>query len=518
MGDSIDLRKWSYALITYKFLILGLVVVAVRAATVISYLVQASRFESTAGAVLPPAKPEGGVGLSFRGYQELAASTAVIERMRLKLGLASAPGLVRNQLQASTDKEQGYISMTTSGKTAEEAFSLANQWLESYGEQVRDDIQLRLSSQKEEATPKVGSLPVELAAAQDALSGFDLENPLGVRKGRLSAMEQELANNETRLLRLWWSDAGVDPAVDAYLRAVMSDTPGALGGGGTPGAVSLADFGSPASNEANNPVSSSPVYIELSQSLVGARLSTLERELVQSEGRLRLLIWSSIPADEHRMIALEEALNNESSIIPLPKGSPLGEGEKVKVPSAGTPNPVYLQLSKDLEDATFSLSTTRSEADALERRIANLNGEVEIHRKQLAVGQAADELQIETERVAEALASNINFLRQETDAIRRQLEVDQQVRQELENEVQELQALYEPAISELDRLLELEAQLPKISSLSAISEPAMPTSPVSPQRARNIMLAGALGLMLGVFAALFLEFYRSTPSLPSGEE
>ena len=120
--DSIDLQKWTYALISYKFLILGFVVVAVGVATVISYLVQAPRFESTAGALLPSAKREGGVGLSLRGYQELAASTAVIERMRLKLGLASTTGLVRNQLQASTDEEQGYISMTTSGKTAEEAF------------------------------------------------------------------------------------------------------------------------------------------------------------------------------------------------------------------------------------------------------------------------------------------------------------------------------------------------------------------------------------------------------------
>ncbi len=89
----------------------------------------------------------------------------------------------------------------------------------------------------------------------------------------------------------------------------------------------------------------------------------------------------------------------------------------------------------------------------------------------------------------------------------------------MEQEVQELKALYEPAQAELDRLLELEPRLATISSLSAIREPALPTSPVSPQRTRNIMLAGALGLMLGVFAALFLEFYRSTtPSLPARVE
>ena len=117
------------------------------------------------------------------------------------------------------------------------------------------------------------------------------------------------------------------------------------------------------------------------------------------------------------------------------------------------------------------------------------------------------------------MASNITFLRQETDAIRRQLAVDKQARQELEQGAQELEALYLPAQVELDRLLGLAPHLAAISSLSAIREPALPTSPVSPQRTRNIMLAGALGLMLGVFAALFLEFYRSTtPSAPAREE
>ena len=163
------------------------------------------------------------------------------------------------------------------------------------------------------------------------------------------------------------------------------------------------------------------------------------------------------------------------------------------------------------------MSTLRSESDALEKRLASLEAEAEELRKQLADSQVANALKKETESVtrALALASNIIFLRQETGTIRKDLLLDKQARQELEQQAQELGALYEPAQAELNRLLDLEPRLSAISSLSAIREPALPTSPVAPQKTRNIALAGALGVMPGVFAALFLEFYRSTAPSPA---
>ena len=65
-------------------------------------------------------------------------------------------------------------------------------------------------------------------------------------------------------------------------------------------------------------------------------------------------------------------------------------------------------------------------------------------------------------------------------------------------------------MAEVDRLLEIEPRLATIASLSTIREPALPTKPVAPQRTRNISLAAVLGLMLGVFGAFFLEYYRTT--------
>ena len=514
--DSIDLRKWVDALIRYKFLIVGIVVAAVGVAAVFSYLVQTPRFESTAGAVLPPANGEGGLGLSLRGYRELATSTAVIERMRQNLGLASAPALIRNQLEASTDEKERYISVTASAETSEEAFSLASQWIESYGEKVRDDIQIQFSAQKEDATQKVNALLPEFTAAQDALASFDLDNPLGVREGQLSAMEQELASNETRLRLLLASDTGEDPAVRAYLQAILSDTAGTLGGGGTPGVSGLPGVGADSASESNSATLAESIFDELSRGLEEARLSTLEKELVQSESRLRLLTGTTIPVEEARLISLEKFLQAEpqtfeTEMLSPDDGSPIG---------ITTLNPVYLKLRQRVADTSIGLDSLKKEASELSARISFLYTESDLLRRKLAAGEAADISKEEAGNLKRtlALASNITFLRQETDAIRRQLAVDKQARQDLEQEVQELKALYQPAQDELDRLQEIEPRLATISSLSAIREPALPTSPVSPQRTRNIMLAGALGLMLGVFAALFLEFYRSTtPSVPARE-
>ncbi len=320
-------------------------------------------------------------------------------------------------------------------------------------------------------------------------------------------MEQELASNETQLRQLLASDTGAEPAVRSYLQPVLSNTAGSLGGGGTPGVSSLPEGIERVGEVSDVPVEDS-IFDELNRKLELAQLSDLEKELVQSEKRLRVLTGTTIPVEEARLISLEKFLQAEpqtfeTEMLSPDAGSPIG---------ITTLNPVYLKLRQRVADTSIGLDSLKKEASELSARISFLYTESDLLRRKLAAGEAEDLLEEEAENLKRtlALASNITFLRQETDAIRRQLAVDKQTRQGMEQEVQELKALYEPAQAELNRLLELEPRLATISSLSAIREPALPTSPVSPQRTRNIMLAGALGLMLGVFAALFLEFYRST--------
>ena len=144
-------------------------------------------------------------------------------------------------------------------------------------------------------------------------------------------------------------------------------------------------------------------------------------------------------------------------------------------------NPIYLRLAEDQAETRVRLATSRKEAETLEVQNANLRIKLRELGKELA----------------------------EANAIQNKLDL----------RVTRFRKSYESAIAELDRLQEIEPSLANISSLSAIREPALPTSPVSPQRSRNIALAGVLGLIMGVFAAFFLEFYRSTtPSPPPAGE
>ena len=458
--DSIDLRRWVDALIRYKFLILGVVVIAVGVGAAFSCLVQTPRFEATAGAVLPPANGEGGLGLSLRGYQELATSTAVIESIGQKLGLTSAPALVRNQLQVSTDEDEKerYISIIASADTGEEAFQLATQWIEAYDERVQAVIRQQFDGLKDEATRRIELLLPELALLEDSLTRFERSDSVGSSEGETARVLPEKDSKSP------------------------SET---LGGGGSAGReVNSAPSISLELERAGMP-STRLTYLDLTQRLTLLRLSGLEQNLVEGENRLRELTWSVISIDQTRLSSLEDALEVEPRLLTASHNSDGGTAVDSEGNATGGEvmilNPVYLRLAEDQAETRVRLATNRKEAETLEAQNASLRAELRELGKELAEANAS--------------------------------------RDELDLRVARFRKAYEPASAELDRLQEIEPRLTAISSLSAISEPALPTSPVSPERSRNIVLAGMLGLMLGVFAALFLEFYRSTtPSQPPGRE
>jgi uncharacterized protein involved in exopolysaccharide biosynthesis len=54
----------------------------------------------------------------------------------------------------------------------------------------------------------------------------------------------------------------------------------------------------------------------------------------------------------------------------------------------------------------------------------------------------------------------------------------------------------------------IEAQAKGGDTVQVLSRAAVPEEPVSPRRLLNTVIAGALGLMVGVFGAFFLEYWR----------
>lgn len=68
---------------------------------------------------------------------------------------------------------------------------------------------------------------------------------------------------------------------------------------------------------------------------------------------------------------------------------------------------------------------------------------------------------------------------------------------------------YSTALRERARLLELKKSLPERVAPEILSGPTLPAKPGSPRVLLNVIVAGVLGLMMGTFAALGLEWWKS---------
>jgi uncharacterized protein involved in exopolysaccharide biosynthesis len=63
----------------------------------------------------------------------------------------------------------------------------------------------------------------------------------------------------------------------------------------------------------------------------------------------------------------------------------------------------------------------------------------------------------------------------------------------------------------LEKKLEAEQKLNTVESMQVLEEPAASSAPVSPNKKLNIVAAGVLGLMVGVFAAFTANYFRRNP-------
>jgi LPS O-antigen subunit length determinant protein (WzzB/FepE family) len=63
----------------------------------------------------------------------------------------------------------------------------------------------------------------------------------------------------------------------------------------------------------------------------------------------------------------------------------------------------------------------------------------------------------------------------------------------------------------LEKKSQSEQKLNSIESMQVLEKPAASSVPVSPNKKLNIVVAGVLGLMLGVFAAFIADYFRHNP-------
>ncbi len=67
----------------------------------------------------------------------------------------------------------------------------------------------------------------------------------------------------------------------------------------------------------------------------------------------------------------------------------------------------------------------------------------------------------------------------------------------------------------LENKLNYEQKLNSMEGIKVLEKPEAPSSPVGPRKKLNIMIAGVLGLMVGVFAAFAADYFKRNPFVPS---
>ena len=67
----------------------------------------------------------------------------------------------------------------------------------------------------------------------------------------------------------------------------------------------------------------------------------------------------------------------------------------------------------------------------------------------------------------------------------------------------------------LEKKLESEQKLNNIEGIKVLEKPEALSSPVKPRKKLNIAVAGVLGLMVGVFAAFTVDYFRRNPFITS---
>jgi capsular polysaccharide biosynthesis protein len=513
--DTIDLRQWVNALVRRWWVIAVVAALATVAAVVFTYVIQTPAYTSSGGATLPPGSDTAGIGLKERGYLEFARSTPVMEAVRDNLGLDMSAGELRNYY-AFRLENGNFITVTATAASGRQAFEMADAWLQVYNQQVQQLLQQDFAERRNGLAQQADLLSRELSEAEDRLADFQLENPDGHLEAQLSALESDLAQGKERLRQIQARSLPELESRLATLQDSLLESGGAAGGGGAPSHVPGASSnGLGALVPPSGEMADNPAWFEMSRGLRMAQFSQLERDLLQSDDRLRQLTLSSIPLAGARVAALERAVAD----APL---TPDG---------AAMPDQLRLRLSQDLADARLELDLLLRESEILQDSVAVLRRQLEVARAEVVTFQeTVDALQSQaavrqdiqrvegdlTARRQEVrqLAASLPDLEEQVRDLRREERAQANTRQALQAQASRAREQHSRVTAQLDGLLAVEPSLGMLSSLSTISEPAEPASPASPQRSRNILLATFLGLMVGTAAALFWDFYRNPTATP----
>ncbi|MFQ6026147.1 MAG: Wzz/FepE/Etk N-terminal domain-containing protein [Dehalococcoidia bacterium] len=525
--EEVDLRRWVAALIRGRLIILTFFLTALAVAAIFNFLLMPPNYVASGTISLPMTDGTDQLGLTLPDYEEFAVSGSTMRKLKEELGSPLSAQQLRSYFQFQLAPATHSLGFTTTASTPAEALSLAKLYFEVFSEELESQLEVRFSAQKERANQRAEHLLGEWLEAEAQLQAFDLETPMNVLEPRLVALESELTKSATDLRELTRFTIPDHESQLASLQDSLTRPSPVLSG--APGTSAIPEVRISGESSLENSAAADFTHLQLEQKMNQSRLVSLEKELVSQESRLRQLRLVVLRTAEAKVESLEEIL----ALIPTTLGTAPIDFTKddTNVDSNNSPqlNPLYLRYSQELEDSRIQLAANREEAEALAEGISVLQKESEILRQDLVIGQElidqlegdqSVEQQMEgvqrrlstIQREADSLAITNPVLRQEVKEFRQEVLSARSTRSRLAFTEANAKLHYESARRDLNNLLALDSQSSLSTNVIAVREPPRSVDSVAPQRTRNMILAAILGLFLGATLVLFREMYRGQPA------
>ena len=530
--DEIDLRAYIDVLRRRKWTIASVTVLAVLVAGIFSWMMPPV-YEASVWLVVaqPPLQIGGNQASQEQGPRitavfvpstgpenvvTLAQTPGVLQQVVENLPTGVRRGLtadaLRGMVKARVERNSSLVNLTVRGGDPERVAVIANTWAESV---ANASHALFESSGREtykffqEQTAKAKE---QLDAAEDSLRKFDSENRIGL-------LQKEVETVTSQLAAFQFLTEQVGEARGELLRAEQA----------------LRDF------DSQNLIGLLQAEINTITAQIADYNAQLQKLRVEEERvRSRLAQIRAELKNQPKLIARTTALANQPILSQTVKDLTQKDYQAIAQLRLIDEqlNPVYFNLEQARADATVSLAALTAEQEQIRETVRGLTARLKILQRNLANAQyiraqlsrsadiarelygglvrsssAVELAALKAERgYAEA---EIRRLKARLERLQADLAREQYRRIQLARAVDTSRELYGVLVRRMEEMRV--ASLAQTGSVRVVSPATKPQAPVAPRKMLNILLAGILGLMGGVFIAFFQEFLAPREPVPVPE-
>ncbi|MTI46842.1 MAG: hypothetical protein FH761_03335 [Firmicutes bacterium] len=168
-------------------------------------------------------------------------------------------------------------------------------------------------------------------------------------------------------------------------------------------------------------------------------------------------------------------------------------------------------VKEETNSSTKDISDIKMESEEINPTYLTLKEKVDQYEIDSArVKQEKENIEFSYNRTKENLEDKINDVKKELESLQVELADKEHNEKLIQRKVNLSQSTYDSFLDKYEATRIAEATEVGESSITIVSKSIVPRNPVSPNKMLNLAIGGVLGVMLGVFIALFRHYWKTS--------